>query len=36
MRADPRPFYWRQDHHLSLAGHRYLGERLFDAIQELL
>lgn len=36
MRSDPRPFYWRRDDHLSLEGHRYLGEQLFEAIQKLL
>ena len=36
MRADPTRFYWRQDHHLAVNGHRFLAERLFETMEPSL
>jgi hypothetical protein len=34
MAADPTPFYWRQDHHLNVAGHTFVAGRLFEHLQQ--
>ena len=36
MRADPRPFYWRKDHHLAVAGSAFVAEAMFGAFEPLL
>lgn len=36
MRADPTPFFWRRDHHLSVAGHAFLARAAFAAFEPLL
>ena len=36
MKALPEPFYWKRDHHLSLAGNGLVAERLCERLEELL
>jgi hypothetical protein len=36
MRADPRPFFWRKDHHLSVAGQDFVAAALFEAFEPVL
>jgi len=33
MRADPRPFYWRRDHHLATSGHLFVAQAMLAAFE---